>query len=125
MNNIQGTIPEVLNQLPNEPWAQDIRTSCENLNISKMKYPVIVIGTHYVGWDSPKVFHEKYALCSSKYYMDHGTPNYAILTPDIVGPSLIIVVQDNMIGIDKLYFTVLRILHRMAMNLYRMIPKRK
>ena len=122
MTDIQGTIPEVLN----EPWAQDIRTSCENLNISKMKYPVTVVEAHYVGWDSPKVFHERYgkwafALCSSKYYINTDTPNYAILTPDIVGPSLIIVVQDNMIWIDKLYFTVLRILHRMAMNLYRLL----
>lgn len=130
MNNIQGTIPEVLNQLPNEPWAQDIRTSCENLNISKMKYPVQVIESQSTGWQDPKSFHNEYGkwayvLCSSQHYMDTETPNYAILTQDIVGSSLIIVQHTNPSWMDKLYFSFLRILHRTSINLYRMIPKRK
>ena len=60
MTDIQGTIPDVLNQLPNEPWAQDIRTSCENLNLSNIKYPVQVIGVQSIGWQDPKSFHNEY-----------------------------------------------------------------
>ena len=56
--------------------------------------------------------------------MDTETPNYAILTKDIVGSSRIIVQHTNLSWMDKLYFSFLRILHRTFMNIYRLIPQR-